>query len=670
MNTNQTLDDFLSRYEHDDASRIHDARSWARQVFAGRLRASGEPEWEHGERVAAILASMGMGYETIIASLAHHALELMTLAELSSIFGSRCAALVDGVRGLSALKARNKTLQAADTMRKMIFAMAGDLRVIIIRLADKLDSMRTLRALPQENRARIAAETLDIYAPLADRLGISWLKDELEDLSLKEINREAYDQIKLLVAGKKTEREEFLNTVCRQLSDSAQADGIAVETSHRAKHFYSIYQKMRKRAKASDEMFDLYGIRVFCQAEQDCYAVLGIAHRLWKPMDGRFKDYIAMPKTNGYRSLHTTVLASGGKPLEIQIRTHEMHKQAEFGIASHWLYKKGKSSELVRKEDLPLVNRLKDWAALLDSGEDFLADIKREFLGDSIFVFTPQGDSIQLPAGATPLDFAFAIHTDLGLRCLSAKANGAIVPLSAELSNTQVVEIQTGSNARPNINWLKAVKTSKARSRIRQYLLSQDQVLAIDKNIVAKAEARSEEKLTAAVKATGQDAGTKGVLDFHARVSDRATDSEAAGLAIAGAGKLLVRFAACCKPHPGDRIVGYVSRGRGIIVHRDDCHNLPGISEFAQRKVDVSWETSPGLVRRYRVLARSSLDLFSEIEHAAKKHGGTLVEGKLERSSEGLSGSFTMAFAETKDARIVERNLRQVPNILRIRRAD
>ncbi len=680
-----TLDDFLVGYAAADSARIAQARAWAAVLHEGGLRASGEPSVTHCERVAAILAGMGLDADTVIAGLLHDALEdgRADRAAVASRFGERCAALVEETARMASLKARNKSDQAAETIRKMLFAMARDIRAIVIKLADKLDSMRTLRWLPEGERKRIAAECVDIFAPLADRLGISWLKDELEDLSLKEINREAFDQIKLLVAGKKGERQAFLDRASAELVAAARAEGLDVETSFRAKHFYSIYQKMRKRGKGSDELFDLSGIRVLCDGESECYSVLGLAHRLWKPIDGRFKDYIAMPKSNGYRSLHTTVMAWEGRLLEIQIRTREMHRTAEFGIASHWLYKKGSSQDSVRAEDLPLVNKLKDWNALLESGEDFLADIKRELLRDSIIVFTPKGDAIELPAGATPLDFAYAIHSDVGNRCLSAKADGAIIPLSAELRNTQVVDIQTGANARPNVNWLKAVKTGKARSKIRAWLVGEGHVLAIDKNVVARRrderDAKPEERERKAaekprveleVRHPASAPPAAGVLDWRPYRTDEATDATRAGLTIRGAGNLMVRFAGCCKPAAGDRIVGYVSRGRGIIVHRESCHNLPGISEFSERRVDVSWETTPGLVRRYRVTAKRSFDLFSEIENAARKHSGKLVEGKLEEGQEGLSGTFTMAFPGADEARVVERNLRQVPSIIKIRRID
>jgi GTP diphosphokinase / guanosine-3',5'-bis(diphosphate) 3'-diphosphatase len=689
MKYEERLDDHLDRFSPEDREKIAQAEAWARELHAGELRASGEPAYTHLERVAALLASMGMDADSVVSGLLHHTLEdgkagAAAKAEIDKRFGPRVAGLVEELARMASLKAKNKTIQAAETIRKMLFAMTKDLRVIIVKLADKLDNMRTLKWLAEEDRKRIAAECLDVFAPLADRLGISWLKDELEDLALKEINREAFDQIKRIVAGKKDERQAFLAQASADIVSAAAEEGFAVDVSARAKHFYSIYQKMRKRGKGAEELYDLSGLRLLCDGESECYALVGIVHRLWKPLEGRFKDYIAMPKANGYRSLHTTVLAEDGTLLEIQIRTRAMHQIAEYGIASHWLYKKGSSHELVRPEDLSLINRLKDWSAILESGDEFLEDIKRELLKDSIFVFTPRGDAIELPAGSTPLDFAYAIHSDVGNRTIAAKADGSIVPLDSRLKNTQVVEIQTSATARPNVNWLKAVKTSKARGKIRQWLVNEGQVLAIDKNVVARkrdeGEGRKdkgddkakppEPRLEPDLRRHEHEADSGSVVDFRPYKPNEATDSHKAGLSVVGAGSLMVRFAGCCKPSVGDRIVGYVSRGRGIIVHKAGCKNLPGISEFAERRVEVSWEASQGLIRHYRVWSKKSADLFSEIENAAKKNGGRLTEGRLEVERDGLTGSFTMAFASPEDARVVERNLRNVPSIQKIRRVE
>ena len=739
---------FLARtgevYGEKEAGRIAAALSWTEERLSGRLRASGEGAWMHDLRVADTLMGLGLDSDSVIAGLLHDSLESspeeMPIEEaeepysgsdeaeasserrkrskaiaaqraaamaagarratlvglISDRFGPAVAILVEDSSRLAALKAKNKTVQAAETIRKMLFAMARDIRVIIIKLADKLDSMRTLKYLPEDRQKEIAAECLDVFAPLADRLGISWMKDELEDLSLKAQNREAYEQIKDIVAAKKGERETYLKRVEDDIRKAAEAEGIELEVSARAKHFYSIYQKMRKKAKGAQELYDLLGLRLICGSENDCYALLGVVHRLWKPMEGRFKDYIAMPKANGYRSLHTTVMCYDGRLLEVQIRTNAMHRVAEYGVASHWLYKKGTSAEAPKPEDLPIVNRLKEWGDFVSQGAVYLEEIKRELFKDSIFVFTPKGDVIELPAGSTPLDFAFAIHTDVGIHCLGAKADGQIVPLDGELLNTQVVEVITSPQAKPNMNWLRIAKTSKARAKIRAALVQDGEALAIDRNIVAGhrgapaihgalahggAPAPTARvlvpnqgsspigRMTEFVKSQGSQ---KGAIEYHAVNPGEAVRNDRVGVAIGDATNMMIRIAGCCHPVTGDEIVGYVSRGRGIIVHRADCHSLLAIPDFAQRRIDVSWEESGGLVTaRFRITSRASPDLFSEIENAVRKFSGRLREGRLgERGDGSLSGAFTMEFGSKEDVKKAVKALRALPSIVSLEEDD
>ncbi len=753
--------DFLSRagsvYSAEDAGRIASALAWTEERHSGNLRASGEGAWTHDLRVADILLGLGLDAESVIAGLLHDVLdghpegvapddeEALDEVEAAAVeagapvasasrakhkaasverakaeaaaarratlvslvaerFGKGVSLLVEDSSRLAALKAKNKTVQAAETIRKMLFAMARDIRVIIIKLADKLDSMRTLKYLPEERQKEIAAECLDIFAPLADRLGISWLKDELEDHSLKALNREAFDQIKDIVAVKKEERESFLQRVEDEILGAARAEDLEVEASARAKHFYSIYQKMRKKAKGAEELYDLLGLRLICESENDCYAVLGMVHRLWKPMDGRFKDYIAMPKANGYRSLHTTVMCYEGRLLEVQIRTREMHRVAEYGVASHWLYKKGSSADSPRTEDLPIVNRLKEWSDFVSQGAVYLEEIKRELLKDSIFVFTPRGDVIELPSGSTPLDFAFAIHTDVGIHCLGAKADGQIVPLDAELVNTQVVEILTSPQAKPNMNWLRIARTSKAKAKIRAWLVQDGEVLAIDRNIVAghrgAAAGHAAPGHPAAQKAPGHGVvgpapaggrmtelvrppsaqrgapAQKGVqreaYEYRAVEPGEAVRNDRAGVYVGNEKNLMIRIAGCCQPVTGDEIVGYVSRGRGIIVHRADCRSLHAIADFAQRRIDVSWEDSASFATaRFRITSRKSPDLFAEIENAVRKFKGRLREGRLgERGDGSLSGSFTMEFESREDVKRAVKALRALPSISAIEEDD
>jgi GTP pyrophosphokinase len=509
--------------------------------------------------------------------------------------GEDVYALTQGASRVASLSSTDKTISDAEHIRKMLFAMVNDIRVIFIKLADKLDTLRTMDALRSGNRGstgkaedaekaqgsrrsvRITAqECLDIYAPLADRLGIQQMKDELEDLALKHLNRDAFLQIKDIVAAKKSEREQFLAIVKDTVLAEARKSGIAVEVYSRAKHFYSIYQKMRKRGKAGDELFDLLGIRIICHSVEHCYTLLGICHRFWKPIDGRFKDYIAMPKSNGYRSLHTTVMADGNL-LEIQIRTTEMHETAEFGVASHWLYKKGMAAEVVRVEDLSIINRLKEWNTQRveydgttgsgDAETDFLSEIKKELLKDSIFVFTPMGKVIELPLNATAIDFAYAIHSDIGDHCSLAKANGKAIPLSAPLQNTQVVEIQTSAGAHPNRNWLSLVKTAKARNKIRVWLSQHDDPVTVE---TPKERAERPHPLPK----------KKAAPETRPLLTVRVADEK----------NMMVRFAKCCSPKPPQAIVGFVSRGRGIIIHRAECKSLLHIADFEERRIDTEWE--------------------------------------------------------------------------------
>ncbi|HCM25069.1 MAG TPA: GTP pyrophosphokinase [Treponema sp.] len=654
-------------YPEAERERIVMASIWAHELHDTQLRASGEPYIVHPIGVAEILIELKLDADSIIAALLHDALEdtTATRSAIAERFGEDVALMVDGVTKIAGLNGENKSQQEAESIRKMLFAMVKDVRVILIKLADKLYNMRTLAFLPGERQKSNAQECLDIYAPLADRLGISWIKDELEDLALKHLNRDVYDQIKRIVALKKGERADFLSKVQEGIHREADAAGIRIEVSARAKHFYSIYQKMRKRNKGPDDLFDLLGLRILCDAEDDCYTLLGTVHRLWKPIDGRFKDYIAMPKANGYRSLHTTVMAYDGKLIEIQIRTREMHRIAEYGVASHWLYKKGSTNEIVRVHDLSIVNRLKAWNGLEADGDRpvssgaFLEDIKRELLKDSIYVFTPKGNVIELPSGSTPIDFAYHIHSAIGDHCVGAKADGSIVPLTSELKNTQVVEILTAQSARPHLNWLRAARTAKARTKIRQWLQLNDDSLIIEREIIAKkkhppvpvppAPAHGAEPIQTVIRGQTLPGAT-----LHVRVEDEKN--------------MMIRFAHCCSPVTGDPIIGYVSRGRGIIVHRRNCRNVAGIPDFEQRKIEVEWETaSSRLVKRFRVEARRASDLFSEIEGAVRKHQGHLIEGRLEETaSNRLTGFFTMELEEKDDLKKVLKNLRGIPSVIAI----
>ncbi len=663
----QTIAEFtelLVTYTPENRERIIRAAEKSRELHEGQLRESGEPYLVHPLQVAEILIDLRLDASAIVSALLHDVLEdtKMTRAELRQEFGKDVEQLVNGVTKIATVKAQNKSVQTTETIRKMLFAMVKDIRVILIKLADKLHNMRTLEYKKEHRRRAIAQETLDIYAPLAGRLGIAWLKDELEDLALKHVNNAAYDQIKAFVSQRRSERSDYLERVEESITQAATEAGIDIEVETRAKHFYSIYEKMRRRGKELEEIFDLLGTRIVCDTPSQCYTLLGLVHQIWPPIEGRFKDYIAMPKANKYQSLHTTVMGFDGKLLEIQIRTREMHQTAEYGIAAHWVYKQGLTREQARKEDLAIINRVRDLGAIRLTSNEFLEEIKREILKDSIYVFTPKGDAIQLPRGATAIDFAYHIHTEVGNHTMAAKADGSIIPLRAELSNTQVIEIVTSQHAHPHLNWLRYARTTRTRQKIRQWLNKHDESLILDKSIVARKKTPTPPAKKSPEPARDQpDTG-----DHHEPAT--VIDTGKVGVRVGDERNMLIHFAQCCHPTTGDEIVGYVSRGRGIIVHKQGCKNLTNIPDFESRSIEVEWETvSPRETRRFRVVAKRTFDLFSEIESAIRKFHGNLIEGRVEETDDGrLDAQFTIELDRRDDFKKVMKSVRSIPQVLTI----
>jgi guanosine-3',5'-bis(diphosphate) 3'-pyrophosphohydrolase len=658
----------LSAYSPEERDKILAAADWSRRLHGEQKRASGDPFFIHPLSVASILVDIRMDAQGVIAALLHDVLEdtETTRTALRKDFGREVESLVQGVTKISVLRGRSsRSLRHAETIRKMLFAMVKDVRVILIKLADKLHNMRTLGYLDVEDRTRIALETLDIYAPLAGRLGISRIKDELEDLSLKHLQPEVYEQIRQFVADRKSERAGYLERVKEAITREAVAAGISITIETRAKHFYSIYQKTRRRGKQMEEIYDLLGLRVLCDTTTQCYELLGLVHKLWMPIEGRFKDYIAMPKSNRYQSLHTTVMGFDGKIIEIQIRTQAMHQTAENGIAAHWLYKSGVLKDGEKTKELSLINKLREWQGAGAVSGDFLDEIKKELLRDSIYVFTPRGDVVELPSGSTAIDFAYHIHTDIGDQCTGAKADGAIIPLKEPLKNTQVVEIMTSKTAHPHLDWLRYVKTSKARSKVKHWLGQNDPGLIFDRNIIARKNEeapqadgqRQKPRSPAGQAPEGQPAEPETQLRDPGKVSIRIGQER----------NFMIRIAQCCTPSTGDAIVGYVSRGRGITVHRIGCPSIGSIKDFAERSIEVEWETvSPKSTRRFQVTARKASNLFSEIEGALKKFGGHLIEGKLEEEGEVLRGAFTVELDNREDFGRVMKSLRTIPSVLTI----
>ncbi len=652
----------LSGFSNKEQLKIMDAAEWAKDLHKDQKRASGEPYFIHPLRVSEILIDMKMDSDTIISALLHDVLEDTNIVfnEIKRRYGKEVANMVEGVTKISILKAKSKSIQEAETIRKMLLAMAKDIRVIIIKLADKLHNMGTLEFLPEKKRRLIATECIEIYAPLADRLGISWLKTELEDLSLKNLNPSTYEYIENFLAAKKSEQRVYLKKVEQTVLKAAAKEGFRINASTRAKHIYSIYRKMKGRKKDISEIYDLLGIRILCSTKNDCYTILGIVHKLWPPIEGRFKDYIAMPKANQYQSLHTSVMCFGGKITEIQIRTEEMHSTAEYGVAAHWIYKE--NPKKIKSDIHPIVNRFKKWDGAKSSSDEFLGDIRREFLRDSIYVFTPDGHIVELPKKSTAIDFAFHIHTEIGAHTIGAKADGSIIPLNQPLKNTQVIEIRTSNSAKPHVNWLRFVATTRAKNKIRHWLNQHEENLYIDKNIIAKKKIQKEVPPAENPEKTIQEPEQKQTIIKH--VLDQALIT----FKIGDEKNMMISIAGCCHPTTGDDIIGYISRGRGIIVHKRNCPNLKNIEEISDRCIDVEWEAvSPKETHRFRVLSKMTSDLFSEIEGAVRKYKGHLIEGRLEEDERGkLTGSFTMELDRKEDYKKIIKCIRTIPSVLNI----
>jgi GTP pyrophosphokinase len=615
-----------------DLTILHKAYVYAAQKHRGQLRQSGEPYLSHPLNVAYILAEMNMDLDTVITGILHDTIEDTdaTFEEIAELFGEDVAFLVDGVSKISQIEFKSKEEKQAESFRKMLISMSKDVRVIVVKLADRLHNMRTLDCLPEEKRKRIAKETLDIYAPLAHRLGIAWIKCELEDMAFRTLNPEAYYDIYNKVKLKKSEREQFLNNTKEILEAHLLKGGIKAKVYGRAKHFYSIYNKMLTKKTTFDEIFDLLALRIMVETVQECYSALGIIHTLWKPVQGRFKDYIAMPKSNMYQSIHTTVITKGGMMVEIQIRTFEMHKIAESGIAAHWLYKEGKIFNPNEDTSFIWLRNLLEQKDLKHP-QDFVDALKEDVLPIQIYVFTPNGDVIELPRGATPIDFAYSIHTEVGNKCVGAKVNGRIVPLKYKLRNGDKVEVITSSTQEPKLDWLKFVKTNRAKQRIRSYLRKKEESRAINTGITLIEKEFNENSLNFK-KLVEDEANLKLILDKFSlkslediyknvgfgRISpkqvlhlfvkaeeksvlSKPSTEKSEPLKIDGIDNVMINIAKCCNPLPGDKVKGYISRGRGIIVHKEECTNLANMTLSDDRIIDVEWDETKNFKREVKI---------------------------------------------------------------------
>ena len=662
------LDDLISRickfHPVDDMDVVRRAYQFAEKAHAGQKRKSGEPYFSHPCAVAVILADLMLDGTTVAAGLLHDCVEDcegITPEVIGQEFGQEVELLVDGVTKLNQLNFSSREEAQAETLRKMFLAMAKDIRVVLIKLADRLHNMRTLRYQKPERQIPIARETLDIYAPLAHRMGVYTVKWELEDLALRYIDPDAYYELVRLVGMKREERERMIAEVSAQLSAKLREFGIRAEITGRPKHFYSIYKKMKNQNKTFDQINDLIAIRVLVNTQQDCYFVLGVVHTIWQQVPGRFKDYISMPKANMYQSLHTTVV-NQGKAFEVQIRTFDMHRTAEYGIAAHWRYKEGRATENEFDQKLTWLRRILDWQSDARDPGEFGELLKFDLFADEVFVFTPRGDVISLPRGATPLDFAYRIHSAVGNRCIGAKVNGRIMPLNAQLETGDFVEVMTSANSHgPSRDWLNIVKTSEAKAKIRAWLKKEqrEENIPLGKDMLEKEAKRLGYTLSALLKGDAQDTilrrfSAQTMDDVYAMVGfgglssaqvinrlvdeykknnkteeieiapahedaprKSAHNSSSNGVMVKGESGMLVRFARCCNPLPGDKIVGYVTRGRGVSVHRADCAALQAPDVERERLIEVEWcdqqENAADYEAEIRIIAYNKTGLLAEI---------------------------------------------------------
>ena len=579
-NPSALLQEFIQKFSfYSDSSKGKITKAWdfLLQNCKDKKRPCGSPYYLHPLRIAYILAQREFDDDCICAGLLHSIYDFeITSEEITSQFGTSVAKIIDGTSKIMHIPVNSKTLHQADAIRKMLFAMVDDVRVIFVKLADRLDRIRNIKTLEASQQKLLASEIIDIWAPLADRLGMSKEKNEFEDLSLKYTNPDAFQQIKAVIAQKKDERAAYLQKAVSTIQAEADKIGIQVSISSRAKHFYSIYQKMRKRNKEPSELFDLLALRVICQHKTDCYTLIGIVHGLWKPLEGRFKDYIAMPKANGYQSLHTTVMCED-KPLEIQIRTQKMHDIAEHGVASHWLYKKGMNHDLVDVNNLSIFNQLQELRNKPLSDETFFQNFKNDLLGDEVLVFTPKGEVKKLPLGSNAIDFAYSIHSAIGEKIVGAKANGKIIPLTQPLQNTQIIEILTNPQAHPTESQLKSVKTTKAKQKIHSWLVANDSTFEAKSNT-----AKTENEASKII----QEEHRK-----HKKGTGLPQEQKDTGkVKVGNTTNFIVTFAKCCNPKYPDPISGYVSTGRGLIIHKANCITFHRIPNIQKRTLEVEWE--------------------------------------------------------------------------------
>lgn len=689
----ESIEDYMSE---DQVAQVVAAYEVGAKAHAGQTRKSGEPYISHPVAVAQSLADMRMDAQTIAAAILHDVVEdtQTSIDEIEEQFGIEVAQLVDGVSKLDQIEFTSRAEAQAESFRKMMLAMIEDIRVILVKLADRLHNMQTLDSMPRSKQSRIATETLEIYAPIANRLGMHRIKLQLEDLGMRYLYPYRYKVLEKSLRKRKGSQRQILKTITSQIEKALQEEGIEGEIAGREKQLYSIYKKMAVKNRSLTDVADVYGFRIIVDDVNACYRVLGVVHGLFKPMPGRFKDYIAIPRINGYQSLHTTLFGPKGLPLEVQIRTVEMNQVAESGVAAHWQYKAEDKSAATPQR------RAREWLSRLDeieksgSSEEFLESVKVDLFPDKIYVFTPKGDIMPMPKGATTVDFAYAVHTDIGNRCVAAKINRILVPLRTELQNSETVEIVTARGAKPNPNWVSFVTTAKARSAIRQYMKSMrlNESIDLGKRLLDRAlkdidsslrkigkvrmrEALNELGLNNTNELFEQIGLGERLAPLTARylVSGENVDDAAASpeLVIAGTEGMVVSYAKCCYPIPGDDVMGYLSSGRGVVVHRDQCGNLGNFRKHPEKWLSVSWQA--GIDREFssqiQVDTVNKTGVLAEVAATIANSDSNIEQVSVTNRHEDCTElTFILTVKDRKHLARIMRNVRKMPNVIRVQR--
>ena len=710
MNLDQLLSRIQSYHPEANTDLITNAYAFSERVHQGQKRRSGEPYFIHPVGVAEIITDMKLDVPSVVTSLLHDTVEdtLTTLDQITQHFGDEVAALVDGVTKISQINFTTREEHQAENFRKMIFAMARDIRVILVKLADRAHNMRTLSHLSEDKQREIASETLEIYAPLAHRLGIYWMKSELEDNSLRYLYPKVYSSLKRNIAKKKSERKNYIVAVIGILQKIFIEADISAKVSGRPKHFYSIYQKMQSQNLVFSQIYDLVGFRIVVASIRECYQALGSVHSHWRPIPGRFKDYIALPKANMYQSLHTTVIGPHGERIEIQIRTHEMHLVAEEGVAAHWSYKEGQGKEEAQR--FTWLRQLVELQQQVQDPKEFLHTIKEDFFTEEVYAFTPQGDLNRFPRGASVIDFAYRVHSEVGNHCTGARVNGRQVPLRYQLQNGDVIEIITTKQQSPSKDWLKIVKTPKAKARVRHWLKEEqrERSVALGQELLGRELTRShatlpslrkQHKIAAALEALGFDNEetlfaavgygqvTPGqVLSYlvpqSTEVPDQTVDEielekirhkppegDPSGVKVGGIGNVLIRFGRCCSPLPGERILGVITRGKGVTVHTIACQRL--LESDPQRHIAVSWDAATDYTRlvKIEVLSEDRPGLLANMSKAISTAGLNIANANVRTlTDERALNVFEVLVSSSDDLQRVMRNLERVRGVVKVSR--